>query len=318
MNCGRTIGMANNTDSAQSIIEKLRGVTAARVGRSLRARMVHRLGRFDLVRAISAAGTRQGSDSIRSALFPELRITRVMETLNRDGLVLDLKLPARFVDDLRAYADKSPRYGNWNHAWGYREGEREKAEAAAGSPFVLSGFYNNIRDCPAIKELAEDPFLFEVARRWVGPRTKVISTHLWWSHPYDRISDAERNHYAQKFHYDIDDFKFLKVFFYLTDVDEDSGPHIYVKGTHVGKRLKIMFPFRRLEDDEVLAEWGTSRIVSIQGPAGSGFIEDTFGIHKGQPPRTKERLCFQILYGQFDYGFNTERVPDEKLARIPL
>jgi hypothetical protein len=48
------------------------------------------------------------------------------------------------------------------------------------------------------------------------------------------------------------------------------------------------------------------------GKAGTAFLENTYGFHRGVPPTEKPRLLFQVLYSLRNsiYG------PDEPVARI--
>ena len=48
-------------------------------------------------------------------------------------------------------------------------------------------------------------------------------------HKLSKKADSEA---AQMFHFDLDRIKWLKFFIYLTDVKINSGPHVYVSGTH--------------------------------------------------------------------------------------
>jgi hypothetical protein len=121
------------------------------------------------------------------------------------------------------------------------------------------------------------------------------------------------------FHYDLDDFKFIKFFFYLTDVDAGSGPHVAVRTSHLrrrvarfGDRLKV----RRYSDDEVIGLYGRDQIVSITGPAGMGFAEDTICIHKGQTPVSRERLILQFQYALNDWGNQHDERDESELVVI--
>lgn len=60
---------------------------------------------------------------------------------------------------------------------------------------------------------------------------------LFWAKSGDIIGPTN-----QVFHRDEDDFKFLSLFVYLTDVDGDEdGPHGYLKGTHNSKKMEEYF-----------------------------------------------------------------------------
>jgi hypothetical protein len=109
-----------------------------------------------------------------------------------------------------------------------------------------------------------------------------------WSTP-----NGEEDDITQSFHRDYDDWKFLKLFIYLSDVDEDSGPHVYVQGSHRKSGRLFAAPY---SNKEVETTYGASRLKAFTGPAGSSFFCDTYGIHKGALPRSKPRLMFLVQY----------------------
>lgn len=141
---------------------------------------------------------------------------------------------------------------------------------------------------PALQQIAVDPRLIDVTARYFGCKPYMDSIQAWWS-----LSGNERPQEAENFHRDNDSIRFLKFFLYLTDVTSDSGPHKFVRGSHVEPRL---LERRRHTDAEVAAAFGEDRILEITGKAGDAFIEDTFGMHKGQMPRTGIRLLVQFRY----------------------
>ncbi|KAF3998146.1 hypothetical protein [Glaciimonas immobilis] len=111
---------------------------------------------------------------------------------------------------------------------------------------------------------------------------------LRWSFP-----NIETGSGLQAFHRDYDDWRFIKVFVYLTDVDNDSGPHVFVQGTH---HEHCAMRLRGYGDAKIMEAYGEDKIVSITGTAGFGFAVDTHGIHKGIVPRQRPRLLLQIQY----------------------
>ncbi len=66
----------------------------------------------------------------------------------------------------------------------------------------------------------------------------MITTRTWWSFPTKTASEADLSRASFKFHFDLDDWRMLKFFFYLSDVDADAGPHVYVRGSHNRRRVK--------------------------------------------------------------------------------
>lgn len=311
---GRDPDTADMATRMTSALTKLQGVTLDRVARSMRFRTMNMLARFEPVRTLTAFGAGTPRDDVRSPLFPEASARQLSTDLKQDGLAFGLSLPPDTLAEIRAWAKSTPCYGNICKDWGYAAHDRAAAEAKAGARFTV-GHYFNTSDCPAIQRLVDDPLLAEIARSYVGPRAKYISTHMWWSYAND-VSDAERNAYAQQFHFDLDDYRFMKFFFYLSDVDLDAGPHTYMRGTHTAKKMKDLFPMRRFTDREVHDQWGKDREVKVIGAAGTGFIVDTFGIHKGTPPRTRDRLVVELEWGQHYYGFGNDVVPAGELALL--
>ncbi len=149
-----------------------------------------------------------------------------------------------------------------------------------------------------VQRLAADLSLLSVAQSYLGCRPVFNGCSMWWSTAYRDEPDAEM---AQLFHFDMDQIKFLKIFVYLTDVDEDRGPHVFVRGTH--RRLpRVFLEDRRFRDEEILAHYGPERITTIAGPSGTFFSEDTRGLHKGTPVRKGHRLILQILYATSGMG----------------
>ena len=66
---------------------------------------------------------------------------------------------------------------------------------------------------------------------------------MWWSSK-SNFNDPKS---AQEFHFDLDSIKWLKFFIYLTDVEANTGPHIYVKGTHNSKKDLIKQGYVRIQ-----------------------------------------------------------------------
>ncbi len=63
-----------------------------------------------------------------------------------------------------------------------------------------------------------------------------MATELWWSFP-TAATPLEKLKAAQVFHYDMDDYRFIKFFFYLTDVDLASGLYVCIRGNHINKKF---------------------------------------------------------------------------------
>lgn len=142
---------------------------------------------------------------------------------------------------------------------------------------------------PGLLELANDPRVLDVVGAFLGAKPSISYMAAWWSFP-----TALGPQQAENFHRDVDDWRFVKLFVYLTDVTETNGPHKYVLGSSREARLTDI---RRFSDEQVVSSFGEERIRTMVARAGEGFLEDTFGIHKGQPVARGVRLLFQAVYG---------------------
>jgi hypothetical protein len=144
---------------------------------------------------------------------------------------------------------------------------------------------------PHLLAIANDPRVLGVVEAWMGAKPTLAALRVWWSTP---TAEGEAEH-AELFHRDVDDLQFVKLFVYLTDVTEDTGPHIYVEGS---QRMNRLTEIGRYGDDEVGRTFGEQAIRCFTGPAGTAFLENTYGMHRGLPPRAAPRLIFQPLYAQ--------------------
>jgi hypothetical protein len=147
----------------------------------------------------------------------------------------------------------------------------------------------DILSCPDVVALANHPQLIDAAARYLGCKPTISSMSIWWSLPANDGTAQE----AENFHRDVDDWRFVKFFLYLSDVDSGGGPHCFVKRSH---RSSNFLRIRRIPDGEVAAAFPEHDRLSIEGKAGDAFLEDTFGLHKGQPPTSKRRLLLQVQY----------------------
>ena len=156
-----------------------------------------------------------------------------------------------------------------------------------------------ISACPEFAQAAHDPRLLRIAEAYLECPPLVTILTAWWSYP-----SAAPLGGMQYFHHDRDDFRCLKLFAYLTDVTEDTGPHQYVDGTHDSATIthpldtdefwEWMDKSHRKSEADVAGWFGKPR--TITGPAGSTFLEDTRGIHRGVPPISGPRMVFEICY----------------------
>jgi hypothetical protein len=148
---------------------------------------------------------------------------------------------------------------------------------------------------PMFQRFVGDPLLLAVARAYLGVEPKLAYLQMWWSSVFERNPTS---HMAQLFHADLAHIKWLKIFIYLTDVTDGTGPHSFVRGSHKADSEGWELRRRglvRLSDEDIHRIY-RDRVVNLVGPRGTAFIADTRGFHKGHLPRTGHRLILQSYY----------------------
>lgn len=146
---------------------------------------------------------------------------------------------------------------------------------------------------PHCLRLANDPLILDAVTQALGAKPTISYMAAWWSLP----NRGEAEH-AELFHRDVDDLRFVKLFVYLTDVSERSGPHMFVRKSHKSEELSERI---RYTDDAVEKAFPKEDRLTLTGSAGTMFLENTFGLHRGIPPSHEPRLIFQVLYSFEEY-----------------
>ena len=187
----------------------------------------------------------------------------------------------------------------------YRESLLEAVKSELSSASGVQVEYVDLVD-PTTLQLLEQvdcSGLLAIAAKFLGTPPVHVASELWWSFPVTATL-SEQLQAAQVFHYDLDDYRFIKFFFYLTDVDLSSGPHVLLRGSHKNKKLSHQLLGVRCAskgDREIVECYGADNLIAICGSAGLGFAEDSTCFHKGTLPTEKERLLLQIEYAINNY-----------------
>ncbi|RCJ22196.1 hypothetical protein A6S26_22845 [Nostoc sp. ATCC 43529] len=236
-----------------------------------------------------------------STLFPGIDIDLVVNNLKENGFYLGLKLPKEIVTQIADFAHFHACYGDYKPHLGFFYNQKGAAEKHYGQIFKLAAYFNTALLCPAIKKLQNDPTLLAIAGKYLECNPVHLSNQLWWSFAGESTR-FEKMKTFQMFHYDLDDYRFLKFFFYLTDVDALGGPHVCVRGSHKQKKLSHLLLPKCETDEEIIRYYQQKSLVTIYGKAGFGFAEDTFCFHKGTTPIAQDRLMLQVEFGTIDYN----------------
>jgi hypothetical protein len=163
-------------------------------------------------------------------------------------------------------------------------------------------FESDLVQDPEIQKLISDKSIVAVAQSFLKSKPVLDLISMWWS---TAVSSKASSEVAQLYHWDMERIKFLKFFFYLTDVDTNTGPHCYVKGSNNG----FPEPVRRdgrIMDEEISKAYPPENILEIVGKRGSILAVDTSGFHKGKNLKNGDRLLLQFEFANSLFGINSE------------
>lgn len=149
-----------------------------------------------------------------------------------------------------------------------------------------------------IARLALDESILSIANSYFGMIVKLRYYNIWHTFATNRSARE-----SQLWHFDREDQFILKIFLYLSDVDEGAGPFTYAPATHRkgsrwGKLPEYSFEngVMRSTDEQMTAVVPSSDWIKAVGKKGTIVFADTRGYHKGGEARTSDRLMFTSMY----------------------
>lgn len=233
-----------------------------------------------------------------TSMFGDLPAATIAEVIRRNGIFTGLRLPTDIHEAIGRFARETPCFGNFERRLEFLPDEHDEAEARFGRPILSGHHFERVLACEAALEVQHDPLLKAVAQHYLGGQAQQATIRTWWSFPTPGASETDLNRLSFKYHFDLDDWRMLKFFFYINDVGVDAGPHVYIRESHRRRRLKHQLtPVVGHPADEVLAYYGRDAVMTLTGPAGTGFVEDPFGFHMGTLPKARPRLMMEVAYG---------------------
>jgi hypothetical protein len=148
---------------------------------------------------------------------------------------------------------------------------------------------------------AVQPGLLAIVNSYFGMLTKFRAYNVWHNFP-THAPPRE----SQLWHRDPEDRCVLKMFVYLTDVDEASGPLSYAPGTHSLGTVKTAAQseiFRegrsyvhRSNDTQINEVVPKNQWITGVGPKGTVVFADTRGYHKGGFSIERERILYTCMF----------------------
>ena len=197
-------------------------------------------------------------------LLPALEPRRIAAQLDQEGWAEGFVLPAEQVHRILAFTAQSPQ---------------QTYEAPH-------------RHCAAVWEIACDAQVLDVARLYLQGEPILYHSVIWRNQGVAN-PESVRNFHLFRFHFDVADVKSVVLFIYLSDVDEQSGPHMVISGTHYRKSLWHTVRLY-LDEQTARARYG-DKVHQITGARGTAFFEEQTIYHKQLLPQ-KPRLMLRITY----------------------
>ena len=151
-----------------------------------------------------------------------------------------------------------------------------------------------------IFKAANNEKILNILDAYFGCKFKLDWIWGWWSFPNGKKIGP------QMFHRDYESMNFIKVFTYLTDVDEGNGPHEIICGSH---KINKLYKRERFSDEKVDKYFSNNCKKTILGKKGKTFMADTFALHRGLQPQKSRRLVLVFLYSV---------VPSNRSPKIPF
>jgi len=224
------------------------------------------------------------------------------------------------VEELRRYFDDQPVHKGAN---ALSFDGRAKSLATARRDYPLASYSaETVIRAPGLIDVMNDPRLLHLVEAYLGCVPTLYSVNAWWSF----VAPKPEMVNVQYFHRDTDDWRFVTLFIYLTDVDADGGPHEVIPESHSldgMKKLVKGIPFWRSkmdversfvddmgEDFSLACEKSfKSAAVQLTGPAGSMFLVNTLALHRGIVPTRTDRL---VIWARYGLGPNTNSADIER------
>ena len=145
------------------------------------------------------------------------------------------------------------------------------------------------------RSLICDPVILSLVSFLLGGEAILRHVSCWHSFPSSRPNSEA----AQLFHFDLDEFKWLKLFIFLTDVESNSGPHVYIPASHLPgtkPRELLRHGYARIFDEEIEKYYPRHTWKTLLCKKGTMVLADTRCWHKGTQVLSGVRSVLQPEY----------------------
>lgn len=233
------------------------------------------------------------SQSFLAGVSPE----RCAQELQQRGVSFGLQLPEQDTEAVYQFAcETACREPGHEDEFYAQEVESGRLK---GGRRVFRGLVQNPAACPVIEKVAQDPILLEIVRKYLRYWPSKVVPHLSWSFVSDLPVSKQKELYPPlNYHYDVAGYNFMTAYFYITDIDALSGPHVMIATSHNKKPRHTLFSSCSELDSEqqMLDYYGQESKLVIEGKAGFGYVQDPSCFHRLVAPIKSRRLLLQIRY----------------------
>jgi hypothetical protein len=265
-------------------------------------------GRYDLAALRIARSVKRPLELPPSSIMSADEIARYVEELvDRGWSILDRRLTNDEIRSLWKFALTTPCYtgsdptklqildanclSEMNGRWAWRA--------------------SDILRQTVVTELLRDTAFHSIAQKYIGCRPLLTNVTLWFD------AGAEETA-AFQYHYDNDGPKFVKFFFFLSDLEEAGGAHYYIQRSHMHVKPRGFGRSTVHSDAEIWERFGRENEMCFAGKAGTILVEDTKGFHKGSSPSPgRYRLILQFQFSALDIPHIEEEETDWRRISMP-
>lgn len=265
------------------------------------------LGRFKSVRT-TYAGVRRVTDALPhrrvssslriSTIFPRADIREAIRSIRDEAVFVGLNLPGETVAEIETFGKNEPLHAIYDpNGPTFRYSDVVRGKAPDGRLIPVAGIKDPTR-CPAVRSVVEDPVLRAIVRGYLGHEPRMIMTILDWTFAADMTEEERRQlrHHVIDYHYDVGGFNFVYASFYITDTDRYSGAHVMMKRSHNKKPLRMLLGSATASETAVRRQYGVENEITIEGVAGTGFVQDTSCYHHATAPTRRDRLMLAVRF----------------------
>ncbi len=224
---------------------------------------------------------------------------KIITDLKENGIAIthvDKLFPKEVFEGLERYAQK-----RWNEA-DVRARYEKRNEALEGDKLKNKSFFlvdlwtgERVLDLshPYTKFSLSKPIL-DVVNGYMDMLVKFNDWRLQVTVP---MPEGMRSYASQEWHRDPEDQQLVKVFLYINDVDEGSGPFIYLKKSHIFGKWRSLFPQKPPRGSAGSeSKIPTEDKVVCTGKKGTIIFCDTSGLHRGGHAKSGNRFMYTSVF----------------------